>query len=561
MNRIRLIVKAKGAAEDHRTFDKDRISVGRLEDNDLVLADGLVSKRHAYLSIANGKVRLEDKQSTNGTWVNGKRITGKRFVEPGDEIRFGHTLVFVEEDKEHTEPLKDRTSSQVQVSDASYPSEEDFDLLPEQQAELFELKSLIHDRLLEVLNLKKMIIDGISEDELLRRTDVTVADIIDGLSSRLPHWVDRETLHKETLDEALGLGPLEDLIAEPAITEIMVNQCDQIFVEREGRLYRTKKRFLNDDHLMAVIERIVAPLGRRIDEASPMVDARLKDGSRVNAIIPPLSLTGPCITIRKFPETTYSPEELIQFGSLSENMLKFLRLSVLSRQNVIISGGTGSGKTTLLNILSSFIPNEERIVTIEDAAELRLGKEHVVTLESRPPNIEKKGQITIQDLVRNALRMRPDRIVVGECRGGEALDMLQAMNTGHDGSLTTAHANSPRDVLSRLETMVLMSGMDLPLDAIRRQIASAIHIIVQQNRFPDGSRKIVNITEITGMEENVITTQDIYIFHQTGYGEDGKVKGFYSATGTVPQFVDHLKIRGEKVPSEIFEPNPQRGKK
>jgi pilus assembly protein CpaF len=334
----------------------------------------------------------------------------------------------------------------------------------------------------------------------------------------------------------------------------MVNSPDQVYVERKGKLVLTDVRFRDDAHVMHVIEKIVAPLGRRIDESSPMVDARLPDGSRVNAIIPPLALKGPCITIRKFAKDPLRVDNLLAFGTLSEEMAELLNACVAGKLNIVVSGGTGSGKTTTLNILSSFIPSDERIVTVEDAAELQLRQDHVVTLETRPANIEGKGAITMRDLVRNSLRMRPDRIVVGEVRSGEALDMLQAMNTGHDGSLTTGHANTPRDMLSRLETMVLMAGMDLPVRAIREQIASAIDVIVQQSRLRDGSRKITHITEVQGMEGEVVTLQDIFIFDSTGKDENGKIIGQFKPTGIRPKFLEKVAANGITVPNEVFYP-------
>ncbi len=362
----------------------------------------------------------------------------------------------------------------------------------------------------------------------------------------------RDKIEHELIHEAIGLGPLEDLIGREDISEIMVNGPDKVYVEHKGRLYKTDMAFADDQQVLSAIERIVAPLGRRIDESSPMVDARLKDGSRVNAIIPPLSLVGPSITIRKFSKTPLQIDNLISFGSISRNMAIFLDLCVKLRKNIIISGGTGSGKTTLLNILSSYLPDTDRIITIEDAAELQLRQEHVVRLESRPPNIEGKGEITIRDLVRNSLRMRPDRIVIGECRGGEALDMLQAMNTGHDGSLTTIHANSPRDALARLETLVLMAGFDLPLRAIREQIASAISIIVQITREKDGSRKVIDISEITRMEGEIITMQSLFEFKQDGWSEDGKILGRYVPTGSMPSFMEDIKRSGLPLDLNIF---------
>lgn len=353
-------------------------------------------------------------------------------------------------------------------------------------------------------------------------------------------------------DEMLGLGPIEPLRKDESVTEIMINGPQQIYIERLGKLQLTNVHFHDNAHLMNIIDRILTPIGRRIDEASPLVDARLDDGSRVNVIIPPLSLVGPCVTIRKFSKAPFSAENLISFGSIDEKMAMFLRGCVKARVNILVSGGTGSGKTTTLNVLSSFIPNDERIVTIEDAAELRLQQPHVVTLEGRPANIEGKGQITIRDLVRNALRMRPDRIIVGEVRSGEALDMLQAMNTGHDGSLTTAHANSPRDALSRLETMVLMSGLELPVRAIREQVSSAIDIIIQQSRLRDGSRKVTHITEVQHMEGDTITTQDIFRFEQSGIDSDGKIQGFFTPTGLLPGFLDKFRLSGVVLPEGFF---------
>lgn len=353
-------------------------------------------------------------------------------------------------------------------------------------------------------------------------------------------------------DEMLGLGPIEPLLQDDSITEIMVNGPKKVFVERLGKLELTDVQFHDNAHVLNIAERILTPLGRRIDESSPLVDARLEDGSRVNIIIPPLSLTGPTITIRKFSKKPLTVDNLIAFGTIDEKMAEFLRACVKARINILVSGGTGSGKTTTLNVISSFIPERERIVTIEDAAELRLQQENVVTLESRPANIEGEGQITIRDLVRNALRMRPDRIIVGEVRSGEALDMLQAMNTGHDGSLTTAHANSPRDALSRLETMVLMSGLELPVRAIREQISSAIDLIIQQSRMRDGSRKITHVTEVQHMEGNTITMQDIFRYQQQGYDENGKAIGHYVSTGLKPNFLEKFEVNGVELPEDFF---------
>ncbi len=362
---------------------------------------------------------------------------------------------------------------------------------------------------------------------------------------------EKRHLFDQIVAEILGFGPLEPLLEDETITEIMVNGPKNVFVERKGKIHRAEVTFENDDHVMRIIDRIVSPLGRRIDESSPLVDARLPDGSRVNAVIPPISLVGPVLTIRKFSKTPLTIEDLINYGTLTPELVEFLRACVIARLNIIVSGGTGSGKTTLLNILSGFIPNDERIITIENAAELQLRQEHVVTLESRPPNIEGKGEITIRDLVVNSLRMRPDRIVVGECRSGEALDMLQAMNTGHDGSLTTLHSNSPRDTLARLEVMCLMSGMELPVRAIREQIASAVDLIVHQERMRDGSRKVVKVTEVQGMEGNTITLSDIFEFEQTGI-EAGKVIGRLRPTGLRPKFIDKIEAVGIHLPPSTF---------
>jgi pilus assembly protein CpaF len=362
---------------------------------------------------------------------------------------------------------------------------------------------------------------------------------------------ERDALFEQIVAEIIGLGPLEPLLADESISEIMVNGPKKIFVERRGKVQRVNLAFESDEHLMRIIERIVAPLGRRIDESSPTVDARLKDGSRVNAVIPPIALNGPTLTIRKFFKKPLTIEDLIRFGSVTEEAVEFLRASVIAAVNIVVSGGTGTGKTTFLNVLSSFIPSDIRIITIENAAELQLRQEHVVTLESRPPNVEGKGEVSIRDLVINSLRMRPDRIVVGECRGGEALDMLQAMNTGHEGSMTTLHANNTRDSLSRLETMVLMAGMELPHRAIRDQVASAIDMIVQLERMRDGSRRVVSITEVQGMEGDVITTADIFKFEQAGF-EEGKVIGRLRPTGIRPKFMGKIEESGIHLPPSIF---------
>jgi len=411
-----------------------------------------------------------------------------------------------------------------------------------------ELRSRVQDRLINELNPQ---IDLSNPAKVRKQVEEIFNAILDSESIVLSRS-ERQRLFESIAADIIGLGPIEPLLADDEVSEIMVNGPKQVYVEKKGKLIKTDITFTDDEHVMRIIDRIVAPLGRRVDESSPMVDARLKDGSRVNVVIRPLALNGPTITIRKFRKDKLTVQDLVRFGSMSQDMADFLAACVQARLNIVVAGGTGSGKTTLLNVLSSFIPEDERIITVENAAELQLRQEHVVTLESRPPNVEGKGEVTIRDLVINCLRMRPERIIVGECRGGETLDMLQAMNTGHDGSMTTIHANTPRDAVSRIETMCLMAGMDLPARAIREQIASAIHVFVQQSRLKDGSRKVTQITEVAGMEGDVVVLQDIFVFEQTGIDEKGKIVGQLRPTGVRPRFLEKFEALNIFLPPTIF---------
>lgn len=412
------------------------------------------------------------------------------------------------------------------------------------------LKTKIHRKLIERLDFTN--IDLLEKDILSKEIGRIVESLITEENTPLS-LAERESLIVDIMHETFGLGPIEPLLSDPDISDILVNRYNQVYIEKFGKLKKVDLAFRDDNHLLQIIDRIVSKIGRRVDESSPFVDARLPDGSRVNAIIPPLALDGPVLSIRRFGVDPLKMSDILAFGTLSQDMAKILEGCVKTRLNILISGGTGTGKTTLLNILSEFIPHDERVITIEDSAELQLKQEHVVRLETRPPNIEGRGEVTQRDLVRNTLRMRPDRIIVGEVRGGEALDMLQAMNTGHDGSLTTLHANTARDALARLETMVLMAGMDLPERAIREQVAAALNLVVHLTRLPDGSRKIVKISEITGMEGNTIVMQDIFIFEKKGIGPDGRVLGEFAATGVRPWFMEKFKVSGLEIPLHIFE--------
>ena len=533
--------------------------IGRGASAKIVLSYADVSERHAILSVRGGSASIEDLNSANGTYVNGMQIDRRTMLSDDSIVQIGGTVLRVTRNEGSSRstnaPDGGPGEAALPPAPAATPSQTSAKIDP--QATLRrKIREQIQNELIVRMDLKRMTASGVDREGLERQARAKIDEIVSEVikSGKLPRSMDPERIKKEVFDEALRLGPLEDLLDDPTVSEIMVNGPHQVYVERGGRLQLTDLQFADDASVNAIIERIVAPLGRRIDESQPYVDARLKDGSRVNAIIPPLSLSGPSITIRKFSKKTLTVEDFIRFGTWNANAAAFMEVCVKLRKNIIVAGGTGSGKTTLLNLLSSFIPETERIVTVEDAAELKLVQPHVVRLEARPPNVEGKGAVTIRDLVKNCLRMRPDRIIVGECRSGEALDMLQAMNTGHDGSLTTVHANSPRDVVSRLETMVLMSGMELPSRAIREQIASAVDIIIHESRLADGSRKVTAITEVTGMEGQNIVMQDLFTFRQSGVDENGRIVGEFKPTGAMPTFFDTLKSRGINLDPRIFQP-------
>ena len=532
-----------------------------------------VSERHAIMTVRDGMCWLEDLHSANGTYVNGEAVDGRVQLDASIVVQIGENMFRVSEAEE--DPEEEESKSRVEVGEESKSGveveerkDEDSSVrlepstsTPVEEDPMREVRKNVQEQiqreLLKRMDMKRLTIQGVDKDELEDTARGKIRQIIDEVvaNGKLPAGIDPIRLEDDVFNEAMRLGPLEELLADDSVSEIMVNGPDKVFVERGGKLVLSDCQFTDDASVLAVIERIIAPLGRRCDESQPYVDARLPDGSRVNAIIAPLALSGPTITIRKFSKKALSVEDFVRFGTWTHNAAEFMKLCVLLRKNVIVAGGTGSGKTTLLNLLSGFIPHSERIVTVEDAAELRLQQPHVVRLEARPPNIEGKGAVPIRDLVKNCLRMRPDRIIVGECRGGEALDMLQAMNTGHDGSLTTVHANSPRDVISRLETMVLMSGMELPSRAIREQIASAVDIVIHESRLSDGSRKVVAISEVTGLEGNQIVMQDIFVFKQSGVDANGKILGTFGPTGAIPTWYDQLAGRGIVCDPKMFDPD------
>jgi pilus assembly protein CpaF len=534
-----------GRSRTVRVAIAGEIWLGRDASCEIVLNNPMVSRRHLCIRNQNGVLFARD-DSNNGTMVGRTLLRRSECALPDQERwQLGPYVLStrrVPDEKPAPHADIDDTgdlpiAGQVEAPVASAPRRA--------RDVPAERRRLIHRRLLDSLDLDRIESAKLDLVEMKPKVLQALRRIVAEMAEELPRGAQLEQLIKELTDESLGLGPLEDLLADPRVSEIMVVDPSTIFAEIDGKISATDYRFTDNESVRAAIERIVTPLGRRIDESSPLVDARLKDGSRVNAIIPPLAVKGPCITIRKFARERLTIKRLVEFNSLTSRMADFLERCVRVRKNVVISGGTGSGKTTLLNVLSGAIPEQERVVTIEDAAELQLHQPHVVSLESRPPNMEGKGAYTIRDLVKNALRMRPDRILVGECRGGEAIDMLQAMNTGHDGSMTTTHANSPREALSRLETLCLMSGLDLPVRAIRAQIASSVDLIVQQTRFSDGSRRVTSITEVGDVnDEGDIDSFEIFSFQRTGMGLKGKVLGEFRTSGYVPSFVDQFIAQG-----------------
>jgi len=520
-----LLISIEQAGHPARTHHVDRLPcrIGRARDCELSLPSWRVGRIHAELHVAGRAVRIVDAGTLGGTLVNGERITEFGPLSGADRIEIAGYRLSIHLEHE----------MQAHALAGGFASAD----------ESVAWRRLVHRQLLQTIDLRRRDLRLVDPDALRNEIRGLVEHLLDETIA-LPEGIDRERLIIDVLDEAIGLGPLERLLEDGSISEIMVNAADEIWVERGGRLERHDAAFSDDDAVRSIIDRIVAPLGRRIDESSPMVDARLADGSRVNAIIPPLAIRGPALTIRRFNRGLLRPEDLLACGAASARMVDFMKVCVERRRNIVISGGTGSGKTTLLNVLSNLIPAGERVVTIEDAAELSLHHAHLVQLEGRPPNLEQRGEVTIRDLVRNALRMRPDRIVVGECRGGETLDMLQAMNTGHDGSLTTVHANSPRDVTSRLEVMTLMAGMDLPVAAIREQIAAAVDVIIHQTRFADGSRRITSIMEVTGIEAGRIQMQPLFEFRARLGRRGGPVEGEFVACDAIPVFYESLREAG-----------------
>ncbi len=553
-----MLLKIKSPLNGEQIFEWDEkapLLIGRSEGSALVLADKKVSRKHALLTGNKESFFIEDQGSNSGTKVNEIPAAGKTQLRNGDIVTLGETQIqFV------VLPDKNPQKNTAPASDAGrhrslpcYPMQENLSEIYTDK--LLALSAKLQSCVLDLLNLDAAGSKEMFTSAMRPKVELLVDQVLREKRHEIPAAVSLPQFRQILLDDLTGLGPLSPLLRDADISEIMINGPENIFVESRGLTYRSAAIFQSETHLQSIIQRIVEPLGRHIDAASPMVDARLEDGSRVNAVIPPLALDGSLVTIRKFPDKKLTDEDLIKFGSLNRPMALFLREAVRAGRNILVAGGTGSGKTTLLNILSQFIPEKERVITVEDSAELKLSHENLCRLEARPANIEGQGRVSIRDLVINTLRMRPDRIIVGECRGPEALDMLQAMNTGHDGSMTTCHANTPRDALSRLENMVMMAGFELPSSAIRDQIASAIHLIVQQLRLADGSRKIVKISEVTGKEGNTILLQDIFTFEQEGFDENFRIKGFHTATGNIPKFIDELRLSGDlELDMSVFVP-------
>ncbi len=519
--------------------------LGRDASCDVQLSGMGIAQRHARLDLASdGKFGIVDLGGSGGTRVNGERIVTAGPLSRADVVHLGECeLRILAEEPRSRLPVEAMPlslgSDRIERGDPS-------------SAALLQAARVLHRQLITQLDLRRRDVASMPDHELRNLARRILEPLV--AAQAITAGCSAENLLEFVLHESLGLGPLESLLADDDIREIMINGPSTLFVERQGRIERIATQFSGESALRGIVERIVAPLGRRVDEASPMVDARLPDGSRVNVVLAPLSVGGTAVTIRRFGQRRLTAHMLLESQSLNEFMLQFLAVCVQQRKNIVVSGGTGSGKTTLLNILSSLIPRHERVVTIEDSAELSLDHPNLVTLETRPPNLEGRGQITIRDLVRNALRMRPDRIVIGECRGGETLDMLQAMNTGHDGSMSTVHANSPRELLSRLEVMVLMSGVELPVAAIREQIASSVHVIVHQARFPCGTRRVTQITEVTGLVSGTIQTQDIFRYAGVGVDTDGRSTGRFEASGHIPQFYEALTRAGLQMDLSLFQP-------
>ncbi len=580
---VQVVIESKGRSE-RRVVDVTTgiLTIGRAPTCTLPIESALVSRTHVSVDMSGSSMRVTD-SSTNGTLAGDRFVRGSTAeVAFGVPIVIGEHTVWLEASDPHRDAMVERlrdlplkptqpapgagaAAEAPKVSgangaphDGTGSAEASNDRANEQSAERERLEDValrreVHKLLIDHLDLASVEPSKMEDPSLRPKVLNALRRIVRSLEEKIPQRTNRDALVGELADEALGLGPLERFLSDPSVNEIMVVDPETIYIEQNGKLFQSEARFTDDERVRAVIERIVTPLGRRIDESSPLVDARLADGSRVNAVIRPLALRGSAITIRKFSRSPLTLDKLITFGALTQQIGRFLTRSVVAKKNIVIAGGTGSGKTTLLNVLSAAIPSDERIVTIEDAAELQLRQPHVVSLETRPANMEGTGEYTIRDLVKNALRMRPDRIVVGECRGGEALDMLQAMNTGHDGSLTTTHANSPREAVSRLETLVLMSGVDLPIRAIREQIAGSIHLLVQQSRLSDGSRKITAITEVVGIDDaGEVELVPIFEFARTGTGPKGKVIGEFRATGFLPTFLNDFIVMDLIKPGEAY---------